>query len=145
METKSIGAALDQDESIPRAQGVDTRSLRELKALEVAERLAAERRARGQWIKGSFFSDPAWELLLDLFCELERHGQCSLRRILVGSFLQARTAERWVVLLEDEGLVELYPSERSSSCQLRLTAKGYGSMCCYLAQVAASWGYRLAP
>lgn len=115
-----------------------------LTAEQVATRAITERRARGQWINGALFSDPAWEILLDLYLEQLRHGGCSLRRMLVGSFLHPNTAKRWLALLEEEGLVERRLDSQATGRELRLTDKGFGSLSCYLAQLAASWGYQMA-
>lgn len=116
----------------------------ELTALEVASRLMAERRSRGQWLNGALFSDPAWDIMINLYVAQVRHGGCTLRRLLVGSSIPPETATRWVAILESEGLVTSAPSTDGFGPKLRLTDQGYGSLNCHLAQVAASWGYRIS-
>lgn len=116
----------------------------EISVEELTRRLCADRRARSTWLNGGLFSDPAWELLLDIFYNEQCGRQVSLRRLLVGSVLQPRTALRWIALLEAEGLVKWALVFENIKSHVTLTDKGTTVMKCYMHEVAENWGLTLS-
>lgn len=72
----------------------------------LARTLIKARLRRKDHFKASLFSDPAWDILLDLFV-----AQCEGRRIPISAAgltagIPLTTALRWLAALESEGLIE---------------------------------------
>jgi DNA-binding MarR family transcriptional regulator len=99
-------------------------------------RLAREavraRAQRGLFLNQALFSDPAWDILLDLFV-----AECEGRRRTVSTVglagkVPATTALRWINVLEREGLVSREDDPRDGRRQfLELTHAGLSAMTCY--------------
>jgi hypothetical protein len=110
---------------------------------DLAGRLAADRVRRGDLFDGSLFSDPAWELLLDIFRDHLKGDESSVREITAMSFLQPQTAIRWLDVLEGQGLVVWCVGAEDVRTHVRLTERGIVGMTCYLHMLAGRWGLRL--
>ena len=71
----------------------------------LARSVIRARARRRQYFKASLFSDPAWDILLDLFL-----AECENRRMSVSAVgltgnIPMTTALRWLAALEGEGLI----------------------------------------
>jgi DNA-binding MarR family transcriptional regulator len=102
--------------------------MREMRAARV-RRVIHERSRRAEYFRTEILSDPAWDLLLELYnAEL---SQASLRVSQLGilSNVPPTTAVRWVKLLECENLViRMVDPEDSRLVFVKLTPKGEKAM-----------------
>jgi DNA-binding MarR family transcriptional regulator len=71
----------------------------------VATRLYAMRRHRNQVLGVSLFSEPAWDILLDLFISHHAGRQLSVSAVCIGACAPSATALRYLAILQEVGLV----------------------------------------
>ena len=64
------------------------------------------RSARTQFFKASLFSDPAWDILLELFAAAQEGRRVSISAAGLTAEIPLTTALRWIAALEREELVE---------------------------------------
>ena len=64
---------------------------------------------RGQFFKESLFSDPAWDILLDLFIAHTDGGRRTVSTVGLAGNIPQTTALRWINALEREGLIVREP------------------------------------
>ena len=122
----------------PEIQNRQFVSLRDLVA-----RLTADRDRRSDWFDGSLFSDPAWDLLVDIFKGHLDGKDSTLRMLLVGSFLAPATAIRWLDLLEEQGAIVWCDPHNEIRKSVRLTERGVVGLTCYFRALAKRWGLKL--
>src|SRR5437899_12878981 len=60
------------------------------------------RTRRKQFFKASLFSDPAWDILLDLFAAEQEGRRVTVSVVGLGSGIPQTTALRWINALESE-------------------------------------------
>lgn len=70
------------------------------------------RDARDEAFGDGLFSDPAWDMLLELYIAHERGVQISVGSLCRASNVPASTAIRWIGVLEERGLVVRSPDKR---------------------------------
>ncbi len=63
------------------------------------------RNARNQFFEKGFFSDPAWDILLDLTAARAEHKRVSVTSLCIASGAPATTALRWINLMIERGLL----------------------------------------
>lgn len=74
-----------------------------------AQTLLKLRRIRRDHLPGNLFAEPAWDILLSLYCS-EAFGQSETLASLASAVSAAEsTAGRWLDCLEQEGLIERSP------------------------------------
>ncbi len=93
-------------------------------------RLAYEIGARRRLAFGAgLFSDPAWNILLDLFLSDEGGRDLSVTAVCIGSRSSSATALRYITLLAQRGLIDRIADELDGRrTYVRLTAKGWNAM-----------------
>jgi DNA-binding MarR family transcriptional regulator len=64
------------------------------------------RTARRQFFKASLFSDPAWDILLELFAAEQEGRRVAVSTVGLDGNIPQTTALRWINALKNEGLVE---------------------------------------
>lgn len=142
---EKFDAALAMLDEIRAASGYDVfgqkriqPDLRRETALETAVRAYEDRRSRAeQFEEGKLFSEPAWDILLDLFIHQSRHEQVTVRSACIGSGAPNAVAIRWLKALEGEGLVQIMQDLEDQTRRLvSLTAEGYESMLRYLEKIS---------
>jgi DNA-binding MarR family transcriptional regulator len=74
--------------------------------VEVARRLYRLRKRRDSELGALLFSEPAWDILLDLFISDYDDRQLSVSAVCIGARAPSATALRYLTLLQDAGLVE---------------------------------------
>jgi DNA-binding MarR family transcriptional regulator len=102
-------AALERELRELRGQGNGlARAKRQLTALERAQALYDLRRARDTFFgrNADLFSEPAWDILLDLFIAHERGIRVSVGSACIGACVSQSTGLRWIATLEHRGLVK---------------------------------------
>ena len=96
------------------------------------------RRMREEVIGAQLFSDPAWDILLDLYVARVRGHRVQTSSLSPMAAVPPSTARRWVRKLIDLGLLE---RERDRTDQrlafLKLTTKGYELMIAFMARLGA--------
>ena len=78
----------------------------------IARRYLASRRRRCELFASALFSDPAWDMLLDLFAARAEGRRISVSSACIASGVATSTALRWVTQLEADGLVKRRPDPR---------------------------------
>jgi hypothetical protein len=83
-----------------------------------------QRRRAGQRVFGpGFFSDPAWDILMELFLARLEGRAVSIEQL--GFITYESVLKRWLAILEDRGLVA---KERDLPALVRLTDLGRSSL-----------------
>lgn len=108
----------------PRAQsGVS------LELAAVAGRLTKARRTREMAFPGRLCSNPAWDILLDLYVAMATDQPVSIATLCLASAAPTSTALRWVNALVDEGAIERRPDTHDERrTWLRLSDEGVDRM-----------------
>lgn len=106
-------------------------------AVEAAERAYRDRRNRSKQFDEKLFSEPAWDILLDLFIHQSRNEEVTIKSACIGSNAPDTTALRWLKVLEEHGLLKSSADRNDQRCRLvALTPEGFESMSRYLEQIA---------
>ncbi len=63
------------------------------------------RERRSAFLEGDLLFDPAWAMLLDIFCATLRGKRLSVSAVLIGSGVPDTTALRYLRVLEERGYV----------------------------------------
>ena len=82
------------------------------RSLELARTVILMRRRREALFGAEFFSDPAWDMLLNLYFAELRGQRTQVKSVGVNAGIPATTALRWIALLEQRGLIEREPDAR---------------------------------
>jgi DNA-binding MarR family transcriptional regulator len=103
-----------------------------------ARRFLKARRWRDELLGADLFSDPAWDILLDLFASEAEGRNVSVSSACVAACVPATTAIRWISRLETLGLIERHsdPDDQRRS-NLRLSAKAKQAVSAWLTKMAA--------
>jgi DNA-binding MarR family transcriptional regulator len=104
---------------------------------EFVRRVIGVRAARRQFFGGSLFSDPAWDILLELYALRAEQCRVSVSKLCADAEVPGTTAIRWIDKLEAEGLVERDddPLDRRR-VWVSLSDKGAEAMDAYLEHIA---------
>lgn len=71
----------------------------------VVRAVQAARRRRAALFEADLFSDPAWDILLELYALHLEQQRASVSSLYAASCVPATTALRWIAKLENDGLV----------------------------------------
>lgn len=94
------------------------------------------RRARDRVMDRQLFGEPAWDMLLALYCLPARGELLTVTGLNYAADVAQTTGLRWQRTLRDEGLIERGPNELDERKQmLRLTPKGRALMEQYLTRL----------
>jgi DNA-binding MarR family transcriptional regulator len=89
----------------------------------------AGRRRRGALFDEQLFSDPAWDILLELYALHLEQVRASVSGLYVASSVPASTAIRWIAKLEQDGLVTRTGDQLDARRSwIKLTEEGVGRM-----------------
>ena len=69
------------------------------------DRMMKARRARDEFFVSGLFSDPAWEILLDLFAAEFAQRRISVTSLGLAADVPSTTAQRWINALAEKGMV----------------------------------------
>jgi DNA-binding MarR family transcriptional regulator len=98
-----------------------------------------QRRLRDRFFADGLFSDPAWDMLLDLTAARAEHKRVSVTSLCLASAVPSTTALRWIAELVDIGLVERTADTTDRRrAFVALTDRGADAMARYFAKLAAS-------
>jgi len=94
------------------------------------------RRARARVLNEELFGEPAWDMLLALYCLPARGELLTVTGLSYAADVPQSTGLRWQDKLRDEGLIERGPTDVDARKQmLRLTQRGRGLMEQYLTRL----------
>lgn len=142
-ELSAIASALQQDGS---EQSFETEELGNYLRVDAADEASLavlarnfyrSRRLRSRVFGDTqLFGEPAWDILLDLFVAEAEAKPLSVTSACIGAAVPTSTALRWLVILEEQGLVrrENDPSD-ARRVFLHLTGEGYARMTDYFLQL----------
>lgn len=68
--------------------------------------MIAQRQARAKFFDAELFSDPAWDMLLDLTAAHAEHQRVSVTSLCIAAGVPATTALRWIKQMVDTGVFE---------------------------------------
>ena len=105
---------------------------------DVARRLYAERRTRHSFWPEDVFGDPAWDMMLDLYLRSQEGVLTSVKRASIASNTTPATAQRYISLLENMGLVErVNLADDIRIAYVKLSKSGNALMAGYLTNLFA--------
>jgi DNA-binding MarR family transcriptional regulator len=103
---------------------------------QVAWRILEQRRLRAKHLPAELFSEPAWDMLLDLFVMQIEQKRVSVTSACLATSVPQTTALRWLDILRNLGLIERYPSSQDKRTTfIRLSEAGQGALRRHLAVV----------
>ena len=73
---------------------------------KIVRRMIAQRQARSKFFDAELFSDPAWDMLLDLTAAHAEQARVSVTSLCIAAGVPATTALRWIKQMVDSGLFE---------------------------------------
>lgn len=73
---------------------------------EFLRRIIRHRQLRSRYFEGELFTDPAWDILLDLAAARAENAQVSVTSLCIASGVPPTTALRWIGLMTEAGLLE---------------------------------------
>jgi len=103
----------------------------------IAAELLRLRHTRAEVFDADIFSEPGWNILLDLFVCWSRGQNCSVSDLCIASAAPATTALRWLVKLDAMGLVaRASDGEDRRRSLVFLSPRGRQKMIDYLSRVS---------
>jgi len=72
----------------------------------LVRQMIANRHARARFFDAELFSDPAWDMLLDLTAAHAEHSRVSVTSLCIAAGVPATTALRWVKQMVESGIFE---------------------------------------
>ena len=121
---------MDKPARAPLLLGVDQALVR---------RTQTARRLRSTFLPAELFTDPAWDMLLELYAR-ELGDECiSASEICAVAGVAASSARRWLEALEEKGLIERASQAGNNNDDwIKLSAQGSAQMQRYFAAVATT-------
>jgi DNA-binding MarR family transcriptional regulator len=102
----------------------------------LACRIYDARRTRDKLMDHKLFSEPAWDMLLALYCLPARGERLTVTALSLAANTQVTTGLRWQKALTEHGLIERGPGGVDQRKQMvRLTAEGREMMNTYLTRL----------
>jgi len=93
--------------------------------VRLACRIYDARRMRDRMFDRKLFGEPAWDMLLALYCLPARGERLGVTALALAANVAQATGHRWQLILTNEGLIERGPPEFDARRQLlRLTENG---------------------
>ena len=92
------------------ANGASTHAPRDRDLAVAAASLYRARQRRMQHFDSQLFSEPAWDMLLELFIKKMRGNPVSTIELCAAARVPAATGLRWIARLEEHGLLRRYQS-----------------------------------
>lgn len=135
-DEKEFSVARARADGLTQTVSVDP-SESALPGAQLAYWVLTARRLREEVMGGELFSDPAWDILLDLYTALARGVRVKTSSVSTIAGVPPSTGRRWVSKLIDLGLVERakeLPDQRFTC--LALSAKGRDIMEAFMIRLA---------
>lgn len=97
----------------------------------LACQIVASRRARAALFPNDIFDEPAWDILLQLYCAMGKDEMMTAQAFGRSSLSPRSTVERWVKHLVERDLVEYVSGTGKVDCKLRLSENGIARLDAY--------------
>jgi DNA-binding MarR family transcriptional regulator len=108
---------------------------------EIAGRIWEARQERRNFFPTDLFADPAWDMVLALYCAEGRGERMSVTALGYSVGLAQTTALRWIGMLTDAGLVERLPDDHDRRRYfMKLTAAASEKISSWLISVGSRLG-----
>lgn len=108
---------------------------------EIAGRIWESRQERRNFFPSDLFADPAWDMVLALYCAEGRGERLSITTLGQVVGLAQTTALRWISQLTDAGMVERLPDDFDRRRQfVKLSGKASESVAAWLISVGSRLG-----
>ena len=105
----------------------------------LVRRIIRQRQLRARFFEGDLFSDPAWDMLLDLTAARAEHLRVSVTSLCIASAVPPTTALRWINQMIDMGLMQRLSDETDRRrAFIALTDKAADGMARYFAELGNS-------
>jgi hypothetical protein len=99
------------------------------KLATIATSIYRARRRRTKFFSGLLFSEPAWDMLLELFVSKVRVRRISTSSLCLAAYTPLATGLRWIDLLEKEGLVFRHsPNDDGRVTLVEMSPHGFSLM-----------------
>lgn len=116
-----------------RGDGAPEGNLTDEKLATIAMSIYRARRRRSKFFDASLFSEPAWDMLLDLFVANVRGRKVSVTSLCRAAEVSDATGLRWIEMLESKGLVRRRSvSEDGRLRFVELSDGGFEAVCKYV-------------
>lgn len=100
--------------------------------------MIARRQARAKFFDAELFSDPAWDMLLDLTAAHAEHQRVSVTSLCIAASVPATTALRWIKQLVESGVFErIADSSDRRRAFIALSERSVEAMARYFASLEA--------
>ena len=107
--------------------------------VQIAKRLYELRAIRDDVLGEALFSEPAWDILLDLFVSDHEARKLSVSAVCIGARAPSATALRYMAMLQEAGLIERSRDERDGRrSHVCLTPSGRRRMAQLLERLATA-------
>ena len=102
----------------------------------LVRRIIAQRQARAKFFDAELFSDPAWDMLLDLTAAHGEHQRVSVTSLCIAAGVPATTALRWIKQMVDSGVFErVADASDKRRAFIALSERSVEAMARYFAEV----------
>lgn len=102
----------------------------------LVRRIIRQRQLRARYFDGELFSDPAWDMLLDLTAARVEHTRVSVTSLCIASGVPPTTALRWIAQMKDAGLMQRLEDETDRRrAFITLTDKAADAMARFFAEL----------
>jgi DNA-binding MarR family transcriptional regulator len=105
----------------------------------LVRRIIRQRQLRARFFDGELFSDPAWDMLLDLTAARAEHTRVSITSLCIASGVPPTTALRWIGQLTEAGLFQRVEDDADRRrAFVTLTDSAAEAMARYFAEIGRS-------
>jgi len=102
----------------------------------LARRLYRDRRVRERYFDGRLFAEPAWDMLLDLYAARAEGRILSTKSACIGAAVPPTTALRWLLRLEQAGLItRSHPARDERLTLVEISDETFDRMSGYLKRI----------
>jgi DNA-binding MarR family transcriptional regulator len=102
-------------------------------------RIVRQRQLRARFFEGDLFSDPAWDMLLDLTAARAEHIRVSVTSLCIASAVPPTTALRWIGQMVEAGLFQRVEDDTDRRrAFIGLTDKAADAMARYFAELGSA-------
>lgn len=105
-ESAVFGITSENKTSDVKITPANTTAIHEPKKQFIAEKIYRLRRKREKLFSADIFSDPAWDILLDLYISENSGKEISITSACLAAGVPASTGLRWITILIQNGYVE---------------------------------------
>lgn len=114
--------------------GLDEPLSDECRKVQIAQWFLAARRLRREHLNGTFFGEPAWDMLLQLYVRQVSGLSSTVSELRAARDEPASTVQRWLDALQEQGLIHRKHLVTGADL-VELTAKGDTALDAYLTDV----------